>query len=469
MLEKLSVDFVRKIFHILTNGNAQIKFHTICMQNRDREKAANRPVEFGLKLLGYNVWYRLPGIRNIPVGREIGKTYLTRKYLRLPVEDLSSEILENPSVVCDITDSLFLPVLEKKRFYQQVEHRLSCPGFAKIRFGLENPSMKIDAIYKELSRIFQKQLSPQIELEMAAENFMPNRYIIRLLDIAAYHEITIHFVVDSSYPKEFYSKILKRNHICWDTLMVSCEEKKNKQEIVKGLGLEKYGVVSADFNHFIRPLHKLGGRSIYYRAPMQLMRDVWHPKLSEEFRDQYDAVCGAKVFSGKKRPSFAYELGYLCAGPFLYSLIPFLGEEDTVYYAASDSPFSRLAQADCTTNGYIKLGSPVINLIDTGIDPEGFKNFVQRIQAHNPESRLRIVSLEKTAGINLEPLSCVFTGMDNELTRGILDFCQDFASCTHRSTISVSDGRALYTWGYGNICKLVHSDEGAFHAQATAV
>ena len=68
MLEKLSVDFVRKLFSILTNGNAQIKFYTICMQNQDREKAANRPVEFGLKLLGYNVWYRLPLLRGFAGG-----------------------------------------------------------------------------------------------------------------------------------------------------------------------------------------------------------------------------------------------------------------------------------------------------------------------------------------------------------------------------------------------------------------
>ena len=67
MLEKLSVDFVRKIFAILTNGNAQIKFYTICMQNRNREKATNKPVEFGMKLLGCNILYRLPGVRNITV------------------------------------------------------------------------------------------------------------------------------------------------------------------------------------------------------------------------------------------------------------------------------------------------------------------------------------------------------------------------------------------------------------------
>ena len=469
MLEKLSVDFVRKLFYVLTNGNAQIKFHTICMQNQDREKAANRPIEFGLKLLGYNIWYRLPGIRNIPIGRQIGKTYLTNQYLRLPVEDLSSEILENPSVVCDVINSLFLPVLEKKSFYQQVEREIGCHGFAKARLRLENSCMGIQEIYKQLSSLLEKNISPDTELKMAAANLIPNRYIIRLLDIAAYHEIKLHFVVDSSYPREFYTRLLKKNHICWDTLTISCEEQYGKLDMAKSMGLEKYGVVSADFNHFIRPLHKLGGRAIYYRAPVQLMRDAWHPRLSEEFCETYDAICGAKIFSGKKRPSFLYELGYLCAGPFVYSLLSLMGEDDVIYYAASGSPFSRFVQADCTTDGYIKLTSPAVRLIDTGIDKQGFENFVQRIQANNPTVTVQIISLEKAAGKSLEALSCLFLEQSNELTQGILDFCRDFASCTNGSSISVSDGQALYAWGYDRICSLMYRPKAVVPAQAAAV
>ena len=148
MLEKLSVDFVRKLFSILTNGNAQIKFYTICMQNQDREKAANRPVEFGLKLLGYNVWYRLPLLRDLPVGRRIGRDYLTRHYLRLPVEDLASEILENPHAVCDVEGSLLLPVWDDKRFFEKLERDFDCPGFTRLRRRLENPGMSIQEIYQ---------------------------------------------------------------------------------------------------------------------------------------------------------------------------------------------------------------------------------------------------------------------------------------------------------------------------------
>lgn len=454
MLEKLSVDFVRKLFYLLTNGNAQIKFHTICMQNQDREKAANRPIEFGLKLLGYNLFYRLPGIRDLPVGRRIGRDYLTRKYLRLPVEDLSSEILENPAAVCDVTQSLFLPVLEKRSFFQQVEKALACPGFAKARLRLEDPCVEIGEIYQSLNRTLQKSLKPDTELKMAAANLMPNRYIIRLLDIAAYHGVTVHLTIDSSYPREFYLQLLKKNRIGFDTLAISGEEKRRKLALVQELGLEKFGVVSADFNRFLRPLHKQGGRPIYYRAPVQLMRDTWHPQLSPEFRERYDAVCGAKVFSGKKRPSFAYEMGYLCAGPLLYSLAFLMEEESPLCYAASDSVLAHLVSAVCTTDSRVSIKAPAVQVMDTGIDPEGFSQWMEGLKKANPETAFQTVSLEKLLGKRSAPLFSLFSGEENELSQGALNFFRDFSTCTGSSAIPFSDARALYAWGYENMNRL---------------
>ncbi len=238
MLEKLSVDFVRKLFSILTNGNAQIKFYTICMQNQDREKAANRPVEFGLKLLGYNVWYRLPLLRDLPVGRRIGRDYLTRHYLRLPVEDLASEILENPHAVCDVEGSLLLPVWDDKRFFEKLERDFDCPGFTRLRRRLEKPGMSIQEIYQAINQALSVSLSWEKELELARQNRIPNRYVIRLLDIAAYHQVGIHLTVDSCYPASFYEELLQKNGVTWDSLSVSCETGKSKTQMAEALHLE---------------------------------------------------------------------------------------------------------------------------------------------------------------------------------------------------------------------------------------
>ena len=50
MIEKLSLDFVRKIYNILTTGNDDVNFYCMCLQNQNREAATNNPVKFGLEL-----------------------------------------------------------------------------------------------------------------------------------------------------------------------------------------------------------------------------------------------------------------------------------------------------------------------------------------------------------------------------------------------------------------------------------
>ena len=455
MVERLSVDFIRKLFVMLTSGNAQIKFHTICMQNRNREKAANRPFTFGMKLLGYNIWYRLPLIRDIPVGRRIGKDFLTRCYLRLPVEDLSSEILENPQAVCDVENSLFLPVLSQESFFEKLEKKLDCDGFAKARHQYQDDTKPLEEIYRELNRTLSTSFSCKTELELARTNLIPNRYSMRLLDIAAYHEVKIHLVIDSSYPRDFYEELLRRNTIGWDSLSLSCESKKDKIQMVTELGLQHFGVVSADFNHFIRPLQKAGGRPIYYRAPVQLMKDALHPGLSSEFKEQYDAVCGAKVFSGQKRVPFLYELGYLCAGPLIYSLYSFLDADFTVCYAGKYSVFAKMtgSHAVCTMNGDRHFPHKAIQVLDPGFDPEGFAAFLKKLQKNHPGVSFRVLSLSQITSRDTQVMHSLFTGERSELNDGVRDFCHHYAKYTGMAPISIQDGVRLYRCGQQNLEK----------------
>ena len=60
MIEKLSLDFVRKIYNILTTGNDDVNFYCMCLQNQNREAATNNPVKFGLELIKINILCRLP-------------------------------------------------------------------------------------------------------------------------------------------------------------------------------------------------------------------------------------------------------------------------------------------------------------------------------------------------------------------------------------------------------------------------
>ena len=453
VVEKLSVDFIRKLFTLLTNGNAQIKFHTICMQNRNREKAANQPVAFGLKLLGYNVWYRLPLIRDIPIGRTIGKNYLTHSYLRLPVEDWSSEILENPAAVCDVEQSLLLPVLSPESFFKKLEEMLDFRGFAAVRSRYQDCQMPLEEIYHQINRELSTHFSWKQELTLARTYLIPNRYLIRLLDIAAYHGVQIHLVMDSSYPRTFFEEILRQNEIAWDTLSVSCETGQTKVDAAQSLGLERFGVVSADFKGFLRPLEKHGARPIYYRAPVQLMQDALHPGISNDFKERYDAICGARVFSGRKRPSFLYELGCLCAGPLLYSLYSFFDADFTICYAARHSCFAKMTHPHtvCTMNPQRRFHQTSIQVLDPGFDPEGFSAFMDELRRNHPHTTFRTLSLREITARDPSVLSSLFTGKKSDLNDGIRDFCRDFAKYTDGDPISIQDGVRLFRAGLSNL------------------
>ena len=56
MIEKLSLDFVRKIYNALTTGNDDVNFYCMCLQNQNREAATNNPVKFGLELIKINIY-----------------------------------------------------------------------------------------------------------------------------------------------------------------------------------------------------------------------------------------------------------------------------------------------------------------------------------------------------------------------------------------------------------------------------
>ena len=470
MLEKLSVDFVRKIFAILTNGNAQIKFYTICMQNRNREKATNKPVEFGMKLLGCNILYRLPGVRNIPFGRTIGQHCLTRRYLRLPVEDLASEILENPHAICDVQGSLLLPVLSEESLYRKLEAYFSCPGFAALRKKLQDVHQPIEEIYAEISRRLKRTITCEAELHLAKANWIPNRYIIRFLDIASYHGVGVHLVLNSSYPSSFFAALLKYHGVVWNSLQVSCEAGTNKTKMACQLGLKQFSVVSADFNHCIRPMTKHGGRPIYYRAPVQLMQDALHPRLCSAFKEKYDAICGARVFSGRLRPSFLYELGYLCVGPLENALLSLCRNKFTVCYAHAHSSFARLAAryAQCTCNSAQHFDVAEIQVFHTGITPNGFSGFLEQLRKNNPDAEIQVLPLQACLAEDTALLAGLFSGADSDMIKGAQDFCRDYTRYTQGEFVPLKDAVNLYCAGKKALKQLLDTTPVSFWGRPAA-
>lgn len=54
---------------------------------------------------------------------------------------------------------------------------------------------------------------------------------------------------------------------------------------------------------------------MYYRCPTALMEHIDNPIKDEKFKKLYNTICGMNLFSGIKRMSNEYELGYMCIAP----------------------------------------------------------------------------------------------------------------------------------------------------------
>lgn len=195
MLEKLPVSGVRKLFAFLTNGNAEIKFHTICLQNRDRERRLTARLYSGCSCFFVT---SCTGCPYCGTGRFTGvwvTTILRSNTYGCPWKTCSSEILENPAAVCDGTGSLWLPVHGTGAFFAKLEEHFGVKGFASTRALYDDPLTPLSVIYDRINRALGTTLSWRDELPLAEANDIPNRYIVRLLDIAAYHDVALHLVV----------------------------------------------------------------------------------------------------------------------------------------------------------------------------------------------------------------------------------------------------------------------------------
>lgn len=102
MVEKLPLDFVRKIYNTLTNGNDDVNFYCMCIQNQNREAATNSPIKFALNLIKINILCRLPFSKRKLFSEEIGKAYLSGIFVRPAICELASGMLDNSRLITDI-------------------------------------------------------------------------------------------------------------------------------------------------------------------------------------------------------------------------------------------------------------------------------------------------------------------------------------------------------------------------------
>ena len=190
---------MRKIYNFLTNGNDDVNFYCMCVQNRNREAATNSPIKFALNLIKINIVCRLPFAKNRLFSKEIGKDFLSGLFVRPTITEIASGILDNNELIFDLYGCCFTTVRDKYEIFKMIEKTIGIYGFAEKRMSLENKGLTLDVIYKQLSKHFLTEIDEKFELRLMEKHLFRNNYIIRLIDIAKYNDMKITAVDNSPY------------------------------------------------------------------------------------------------------------------------------------------------------------------------------------------------------------------------------------------------------------------------------
>ena len=310
MIEKLSLDFVRKIYNILTTGNDDVNFYCMCLQNQNREAATNNPVKFGLELIKINILCRLPFCNKRIFTKSVGKDYLSQIFVRPSICELASGMLDNSHLVTDIFGSALNQIKSDDEIFTEIENATGVKGFAMLRKKYERQGLTIFQIYKKINTELKTLIDYKLELSLVENSFLENRYIVRMIDIARCNDMKVSVEIKSIYPKEFIRHQLDKHQIGYDELIVT-----NDNKTCIETNDNCHTCVMSNSYDFIKKYTKKGCKQMYYRSPVVLMEHIDNPIKDYKFRKLYNTICGMNLFSGIKRMSNEYELGYMCIAP----------------------------------------------------------------------------------------------------------------------------------------------------------
>lgn len=310
MIEKLSLDFVRKIYNTLTTGNDDVNFYCMCLQNQNREAATNNPIKFGLQLVKINILCRLPFCNKRFFSKAAGRDYLSEIFVRPSICELASGMLDNSHLITDVFGSALMQIKSNDEIFSEIEKATGVKGFALLRKKYENKNYDFSQIYTKINSELKTMIDYKLELSLIEKSYLENRYIVRMTDIARCNNMKVTAVVNSIYPKKFVEHLLNKHQIGYDELIIT-----NNSKFAHKTSDPTHTCVLSNNYDFIKKYTKQGCRQMYYRNPAVLMEHIDSPVKDESFRKIYNTICGIRLFSGLKRMSNEYELSYMCIAP----------------------------------------------------------------------------------------------------------------------------------------------------------
>ena len=275
------------IYQFLVHGNPQVDFYCKTLRRAEKNNAMQRPVRLVVRILKANLLCRL----KLQYARlALGRSYLAPHLLRPPVYDIAAQVLVCERLVTDIFGSALLA--------------------------------------------FKSQGEPDEAL------FVPNRYAIRLLDIARYHGVKVTAVVPEGYSREFMKALLHKHAIHVDELLTEPPQHPGKACVFSA----DFALVRWGMQQKLRPL--------YYHDPRKLLAAIRGPALEPSFAAVYHGLCGLHLFGGDQTHSPAYERAYLCLAPAVFAGL------ETLPQNASEDTRRAVADFTCHLDAYIQRHDP---------------------------------------------------------------------------------------------------------------
>jgi hypothetical protein len=331
MIKRISKKFKKKVYHILTSGNADIAFYTEAYVAGNKEWIMKKPIIFAINLIKINinclVLHRKFTLKDLLPGKKC----IARIHRRPKVYQYSMALMCYPCIITDIFGSLLELTVDMDLIYQRIEEKYNLPGFRKLRKEYDNNFKSIKSIYELISKELDVRISEAVEIRMFKKHLVLNPYLKKAFEIAAYNRTNIVGILETSYSKENVEEILEEFSIKLYDIYVSNEcmlpfykmrneyvrNYKNKDEAID----EEIIVVSADYNKAFKRSRGYHIAQRYYRSSKEIMKSIPVANLTKEFKEVYQTISGIELFGGQYNHKNIYESTYLYLAPAIYALL----------------------------------------------------------------------------------------------------------------------------------------------------
>lgn len=332
MVNKIPKNVMKKVYHTLTQGNADISFYTEAFVVSNKEWIMKKPITFAMNLVKINIDCRIPHRKYMIKGLVPGKKCIARIHRRPKVYQYAMALIRFTYIITDVFHFLLEYTLDRESIYQKIEEEYSLPGFQKLRKKNENKYKSITSIYKEISKELNVTVIKDIEIAMMKRYLIINPYVNKALEIVAYNKSKIIAIIETSYSVEDIKDILGEVAVEFFDIRVSSETKLSFQGMCRKFmkhdnitsrdaNSDGMAVISANYNNVIKHSKRLHITPTYYRSAKEIMKSIKVPELTHEFQEVYQTVAGIELFSGQYNHKNIYENVYLYLAPAVYALL----------------------------------------------------------------------------------------------------------------------------------------------------